>query len=59
MVGDSRIDYETAKSAEARCCLVSYGFSHHTLDQVPVEDAWIASDRSMLADIITRFVASD
>jgi phosphoglycolate phosphatase len=59
MVGDSRIDYETAKSAGARCCLVSYGFSHHTLDDVPTEDAWVARDSSMLADVITRFLASD
>ena len=59
MVGDSRIDYETAKSAEARCCLVSYGFSHLPLDDVPVQDAWIADDSSMLADVIARFLASE
>jgi len=59
MVGDSRIDYETAKRAAAHCCLVSYGFSHHTLDDVPTQDAWVARDSSMLADVITRFLASD
>jgi len=59
MVGDSRIDYETAKRAAARCCLVSYGFSHQTLNDVPVEDAWLADDPSMLAEVITRFIASD
>jgi phosphoglycolate phosphatase len=59
MVGDSRIDYETAKGAAARCCLVSYGFSRHTLDDVPTQDVWVAGDSSMLADIITRFLASD
>lgn len=59
MVGDSRIDYETAKGAAARCCLVSYGFSHHTVAGVPVQDAWIAGDSTMLAAVITRFVASD
>jgi phosphoglycolate phosphatase len=59
MVGDSRIDYETANSAETRCCLVSYGFSHHTLADVPVHDAWVARDSSMLAEVITRFAAID
>jgi phosphoglycolate phosphatase len=59
MVGDSQIDYETAKGAAARCCLVSYGFSHYTLDDVQTQDAWVARDPSMLADIITRFLASD
>ena len=59
MVGDSRIDYETAKGAAARCCLVSYGFSRHTLAEVPIQDAWIAGDSTMLAEVITRFVASD
>jgi len=59
MVGDSRIDYETARSAAARCCLVAYGFSKHTLDGVPTGDAWVATDSSTLADIITRFLATD
>jgi phosphoglycolate phosphatase len=59
MVGDSRIDYETATSAATRCCLVAYGFSIHTLDGVLTGDAWIATDSSTLAGIITRFIASD
>jgi len=59
MIGDSRIDYETARSAAARCCLVAYGFSNHTLDGVPTGDAWVATDSSTLADIITRFLATD
>jgi phosphoglycolate phosphatase len=58
MVGDSRIDYETAKNAATRCCLVAYGFSTHTLDGVPTGDASIATDSSTLANIITRFVAT-
>src|SRR5207244_13569510 len=57
MVGDSRIDYETARSAATRCCLVAYGFSGHTLDGVPTDGAWIATDSSTLADIISRFIA--
>ena len=56
MVGDSRIDYETAKSATTRCCLVGYGFSTHTLDDVPSSDAWFVSDTTGLSEVITRFV---
>ena len=59
MIGDSRIDYETARSAAARCCLVAYGFSNHTLDGVPTGDAWVATDSSALGEIITRFVAME
>jgi phosphoglycolate phosphatase len=58
MVGDSRIDYETARNAAARCCLVAYGFSNHTLDGVPTGDAWIARDAMTLEDVITGFVAT-
>ena len=58
MVGDSKIDYDTARNASVRCCLVSYGFSNHTLDGVPTGDAWLVSDASGLADVIARFVAT-
>ena len=58
MVGDSRIDYETAKGAAARCCLVAYGFSGHTLDGVPTGDASVVSDAAGLAEVITQFVNS-
>jgi phosphoglycolate phosphatase len=59
MVGDSGIDYETAKSAAARCCLVAYGFTDFALRAPGVVDAWVARDSASLADIITRFVAAD
>jgi phosphoglycolate phosphatase len=59
MIGDSRVDYETARSAATRCCLVGYGFSSHSLDGVAIGDACVATDTSALADIITRFVATD
>ena len=58
MVGDSKIDYETARNASARCCLVAYGFSNHTLDGVPTGDAWVVSDAAGLAEAIARFVAT-
>ena len=57
MVGDSRIDYETARSAATRCCLVTYGFSSDTLADIPVHDAWRVSDAAGLAEVIARFVA--
>ena len=59
MVGDSRIDYDTAKNAAACSCLVAYGFSGHTLDGIPIDDAWVATDSSTLGEIIARFVARD
>jgi phosphoglycolate phosphatase len=58
MVGDSQIDYETARSAAARCCLVAYGFTDAALDSASIGDAFVATDSSRLADIIMRFVAT-
>jgi phosphoglycolate phosphatase-like HAD superfamily hydrolase len=58
MVGDSRVDFETAKGASARCCLVSYGFGYHTLEGVPTGDASVAADAPGLAEVIARFVAT-
>jgi len=58
MVGDSLVDYQTAAGAQARCCLVSYGFSHHTVDAADVRDAWIAGDTEALAVIVGRFVTA-
>ena len=58
MIGDSLIDYQTAAGAQARCCLVSYGFSHHTCDGVATDGASIASDVASLAEVVRRFVAA-
>ena len=59
MVGDSRIDYETAASASTKCCLAAYGFSHHSLEGISTGDAWVVSDASELADVIRRFAATE
>ena len=59
MVGDSRVDYETASGAATRCCLVAYGFSHHTLEGVETGEAWVVPDATRLAEVIGRFVATD
>jgi phosphoglycolate phosphatase len=56
MIGDSLVDYETAAAAGTRCCLVSYGFSHHTCEGVATNGASIAADVPSLAAIIDRFV---
>ena len=58
MIGDSRIDYETARNAAARCCLVEYGFTDCARHRDTVPDAWIADGSSSLADVITRFAVS-
>ena len=57
MVGDSRIDFETARSAATRCCLVTYGFSSDTLASIPVQESWRVSDAEGLAEVIARFDA--
>ena len=58
MVGDSRIDFDTAQAAAARCCLVTYGFSADTLADIPVHDAWRVADAPGLAEVIGRFARS-
>ena len=59
LVGDSRIDHQTARRAASRCCLVSYGFGYETLpaEQLTGEE-WIAADPLELARIIERFTAA-
>ena len=57
MVGDSGIDYETAKNADARCCLVAYGFTDFAREAL-TEGVWIADDASALAQIVAQFVGS-
>ena len=59
MIGDSLIDYQTAAAAQAQCCLVSYGFSHHTCDGAAISGASIVSDVASLAEVVRRFVAAE
>jgi len=58
LIGDSRIDYETARRAAARCCLVEYGFSGPAFEDVTADQAWVVADVSGVADAIARFVAA-
>ena len=59
MVGDSKIDYDTATNAGARCCLVAYGFTECARHPAAFPHARIAEDALSLADVIARFVAND
>ena len=56
MVGDSRIDQQTAVNASARCCLVTYRFGRPLLDGVPNGDALVVPDVESLGRAIAAFV---
>jgi phosphoglycolate phosphatase len=56
MVGDTRIDLETARHAAVRCCIVSYGFGFRR-DLVEGAD-WIVDDAEALARVLSEFVGS-
>ena len=60
LVGDSRIDHETARKAATRCCLAAYGFGYETfpLDLLNGQE-WIAASPAELAAIVERFTAAD
>mgnify|MGYP003344706928 FL=1 len=55
MIGDSRVDFETAVGAEARCCIAAYGFSSHTLEGVDTGTAWVARSAAEVLTAIVRF----
>jgi phosphoglycolate phosphatase len=59
LVGDSAVDYETARRAGARCCLASYGFGFETF---PMErltgEEWIVRSPAELPEVFARFMAA-
>ena len=58
LVGDSKIDLETAQRAGVRCCLVSYGFGFR--DQLRMQsgsDVFFAADATELTRAIDAFVS--
>jgi phosphoglycolate phosphatase len=59
LVGDSRIDHQTARRAATRCCLAAYGFGYESfpLDQLDGQE-WIAAHPVELVAIIERFTAA-
>ncbi len=56
MVGDSVVDFETARNAGTQCCLVAwgFGFSRIPAGTLPA-DQWLAHDSATLAKFIERF----
>lgn len=58
IVGDSRIDHETARRASARCCLATYGFGYagFPADRL-TGDEWFAADAGELEQVLRRFIA--
>jgi len=57
MVGDSKVDLDTARGAGARCCLVSFGFGFESVDKAPIEGETIVTDVATLVRQIEAFVA--
>jgi phosphoglycolate phosphatase len=55
MVGDSKVDLETARRADARCCLVSFGFGFDSVDKAPIEGETIVKDVATLVREIEEF----
>ena len=59
LVGDSPIDFRTARNAGTRCCLVSFGFGFRNVAEgEPEASVSIAADAGQLADIIRAFALS-
>jgi phosphoglycolate phosphatase len=57
MVGDSRIDLETARQAGVRCCIVTFGFGFRR-DLVEGAD-WLVDDAAALASVISGFLSQN
>ena len=59
LVGDSLIDHETARRADCRCCLATYGFGYETFPPEKLTgEEWIAADPADVAAIVDRFTAA-
>jgi phosphoglycolate phosphatase len=56
LVGDSKVDLETARRAGVRCCLVSFGYGFESVDKAPIEGETIVKDVSTLVREIEAFV---
>jgi len=58
LVGDSKVDLETARRAGARSCLVAFGFGFESVSKEPFEgDEAVVKDVATLVAEIERFVA--
>ena len=57
MVGDSKVDLDTARGAGVRCCLVSFGYGFESVDKAPIEGETFVKDVATLVREIEAFVA--
>ena len=56
LVGDSKVDLDTARRAGVRCCLVSFGYGFESVDKAPIEGEAIVKDVATLIGEIEAFV---
>jgi phosphoglycolate phosphatase len=56
LVGDSKVDLDTARRAGVRCCLVSFGYGFESVDKAPIERETIVRDVATLVREIDSFV---
>ena len=56
LVGDSKVDLDTARRAGVRCCLVSFGFGFESVDKAPIEGEAVVTDVAALVAEIEAFV---
>ena len=56
MVGDSKVDLDTARGAGVRCCLVSFGYGFESVDKAPIEGETIVKDVATLVREIEAFI---
>jgi len=55
LVGDSKVDLDTARAAGVRCCLVSFGFGFEGVDKAPIEGETVVKDVATLVTEIEQF----
>jgi len=58
LVGDSKVDLDTARRAGVRCCLVSFGYGFESVDKAPIEGETIVTDVATLVREIEAFTAT-
>jgi phosphoglycolate phosphatase len=56
LVGDSFVDFETARQASVRCCLVSYGFGYRRFPRDTVQADLVVDDVRGLHQALREFI---
>jgi phosphoglycolate phosphatase-like HAD superfamily hydrolase len=56
LVGDSFVDFETARQASVRCCLVSYGFGYRRFPRDTVGADLVVDDARGLHQALREFI---